>query len=62
MNCEPERRTNLIDHLKFGLRVTLIGRRVTVSMVMFQNPVLGTLIFAGKRSKARHGSYAARHS
>ena len=39
-------------YLKSALRVTLMARRVTVSMVMFQLPVLGTLIFAGKRSKA----------
>ena len=41
----------LILWLKAGLRVTEIGRAVTVSMVMFQKPVLGTVILAGKRSK-----------
>ena len=35
-----------------GLRVTLIGRLVTVSRVMFQKPVLGTVMRAGKVSKA----------
>lgn len=42
----------LIEWLRFGLRVTLIGRRVTVSIVMFQKPVLGTTIFAGNLSNA----------
>jgi hypothetical protein len=38
--------------LTFGLRVTLIALWVTVSIVMFQKPVLGTTIFAGNRSNA----------
>lgn len=41
----------LILWVSVGLRVTEIGRVVTVSMVMFQKPVLGTVILAGKRSK-----------
>ena len=32
----------LIECFSAGLRVTLIARRVTVSMVMFQKPVLGS--------------------
>ena len=35
-----------------SLRVTLMALRVTVSRVMFQKPVLGTRIRAGKRMKA----------
>ncbi|MNL80809.1 hypothetical protein D3C87_2077470 [compost metagenome] len=42
----------LIECLSVGLRVTLIALRVTVSMVIFQKPLLGTVIFAGNVSKA----------
>ena len=42
----------LIECVRVGLRVTLIGRRFTVSMVMFQNPVLGAVMRAGKVSNA----------
>jgi uncharacterized membrane protein len=47
-----ERRMILIEWDKVGLRVTLIARRLTVSMVMFQKPVLGAVIRAGKVSNA----------
>jgi len=42
----------LIECVRVGLRVTLIGRRLTVSMVMFQKPVLGAVMRAGNVSKA----------
>ena len=44
---ELERRTILMVGWKLGLRVTLMARVVTVSMVMFQKPVLGAVILAG---------------
>jgi len=37
---------------KVGFLVTLMARRVTTSRVMFQNPVLGAVIFAGNLSNA----------
>jgi hypothetical protein len=42
----------LILWVRDGLRVTLMARRLTVSMVMFQKPVLGAVIRAGKVSNA----------
>ena len=51
-SSDGELRTILIECVSVGLRVTLMALRVTVSMVMFQKPVLGTLIFAGNLSKA----------
>ena len=47
-----ERRMILIECVRVGLRVTLIARLLTVSMVMFQKPVLGAVIRAGKVSNA----------
>ena len=52
LNLELDRRTILIEWVSVGLRVTLIARLVTVSMVMFQKPVLGAVILAGKVSNA----------
>jgi hypothetical protein len=52
LSFELERRMILIECVRVGLRVTLIGRRLTVSMVMFQKPVLGAVIRAGKVSNA----------
>jgi hypothetical protein len=49
---ELERRTILIECVRLGLRVTLIALRVTVSIVIFQKPVLGATIFAGNLSNA----------
>jgi hypothetical protein len=47
-----ERRMILIEWVRVGLRVTLIARRLTVSMVMFQKPVLGAVMRAGNVSNA----------
>ena len=52
LSFELERRTILMECLSVGLRVTLIARELTVSMVMFQKPVLGAVILAGNLSKA----------
>jgi hypothetical protein len=52
LNFELERRMILILWVRVGLRVTLIARRLTVSMVMFQKPVLGAVILAGNVSNA----------
>ena len=49
---EVDLRTILIECLSVGLRVTLMAFRLTVSMVIFQKPLLGTVIFAGKVSNA----------
>jgi hypothetical protein len=50
-----ERRMILIECVSVGLRVTLIARRLTVSIVMFQKPVLGAVIRAGNVSNAPPG-------
>lgn len=52
LSFELERRIILIEWVRVGLRVTLIARRLTVSMVMFQKPVLGAVMRAGKVSNA----------
>ena len=51
-----------IEWVRVGLRVTLMARLVTVSMVMFQKPVLGAVILAGNWSKAPHGRCGGRRS